>query len=338
MAVVNLTVVVPNLAEVLADFDRIKVYRASTLTAPPVEITDVSTRMVLAPGVVVYTYSDLAGSDAFFYRTSFFNSTTSLESSLSDAQQGSGDSALDVISVEELKDSFLFGLPLEDRDGNPMPDTMFQFYIRSAVAWVERLLDITLGVKTFTDAAPDTCDFYRQDYQRWIYLQLVNYPIIGVSRVAMQLPSQGSPLVFDPTWIRVDKDAGVIQVVPSGSIPLVVGSASIWNPAGFQADFIPDVFQISYTAGFAKGQVPPELAMLVGKAAAIGPLGIVGDLLYGPGLVSESAGLDGLMTSTRTNRTNKGIFGARLDAYQADIDRMVRVLRSTYRRFPMVVA
>ena len=45
-----------------------------------------------------------------------------------------------VISAKELREIFLFGIDLSDDDGNVMPDTLLEFYIRGAQDWLERSL------------------------------------------------------------------------------------------------------------------------------------------------------------------------------------------------------
>src|SRR3990167_7409741 len=102
MATITLTVVVSDIATVRSLFDKIKVYRSTTgVTGPYVEITSAPTRISLVEGQTIYSYTDTSGDDAYYYKTSFFNSASLIESSLSDAQQGEGDPALDVMRSEE---------------------------------------------------------------------------------------------------------------------------------------------------------------------------------------------------------------------------------------------
>jgi hypothetical protein len=338
MATITLTVIVSDIDTVRQFFDRIKVYRSTTgISGPYVEITTPATRPALLAGQIVYEYTDLAGADTYFYKTSFFNSTTLVESSLSDAQQGEGDPALDVISVDELKQNFLFGVDLTDDLGNSFPDSMFQFYIKAAVSWVERKLDIPLRPLVI-NSPPEKHDFIRQDYRKWIWLQLLNYPVISVEEVKLVLPTNQEVITYDPSWIFVDKPSGQVNIVP-GSGQLLLGSSGAWLPLLYGwIDFVPDVFHVRYTSGFEKGKIPDELRDLVGKMAALGPLNIAGDLVFGAGLAAQSVSLDGLSTAIQTTQspTNAG-YGARIIEYWREVKYVVPDLRRYYKGLRMVM-
>jgi hypothetical protein len=338
VATITLTVIVSDIDTVRQFFDRIKVYRSVTGVAGPyVEITSAGTRPVLIDGQITYAYTDTAGDNSYFYKTSFFNSVSTLESSLSDAQQGEGDPALDVISVEELKQNFLFGVDLTDDFGNSFPDSMFQFYIKGAVSWIERKLDIPLRPLVI-NSPPEKHDFIRQDYRKWVWLQLLNYPVISVEEIKLVLPTNQEVITYDPSWISVDKAAGVVQIVP-GSGQLLLGSSGAWLPLLYGwIDFVPEVFHVKYTSGFEKGKIPDELKELVGKMAAMGPLNIAGDLVFGAGLAAQSVSLDGLATAIQTTQspTNSG-YGARIVEYWREVKNVIPDLRRSYKGTRMVM-
>lgn len=337
MATITLSVVVADIVTVRAYFDQIKVYRSVTGTLGPyVELTGPGTRLVLLETQTIYPYTDLDGDPAYFYKTSFFNSVTLSESSLSDPQQGDGDPALDVISVAELKEIFLFGVDLTDDFGNPFPEVLFQFYIKAAVSWVEKKLDIPLRPLAIEE---ERHDFVRQDYRKWVALQLLNYPVIGVDEIRLILPTDQHVITYDPSWIYVDKPSGQVNIIP-GSGQLLLGSAGGWLPLLYGwADFVPDVFRVKYTAGFESGRVPDELRELVGKMASLGPLNIAGDLVFGAGLAAQSVSLDGLTTAIQTTQspTNAG-YGARILEYMKEVKMTLPDLRRYYKGIPLRLA
>lgn len=86
MAVI-LTIEVDNPATVVLSYDKIKVYSATSKSGTYAEITTASTRLAIS-SATTYSYTDLNGTATTWYRTSFFNSTTSAESSLSTPRQG----------------------------------------------------------------------------------------------------------------------------------------------------------------------------------------------------------------------------------------------------------
>lgn len=339
MAVINIKVVVSNLDEVREIFDRIKIHRAiAGEDGPYVEITDASTRLVLEAGKIIYEYQDLAGDADYWYRSSYFNSTSSLESSLSDPQQGEGDSALDIIGVDELKTLYLFGLDLTDDAGTPYPDSIYEHAIKAATTWLEQKLDIPIRPV----AVAENHDFYREDFYKFMALYLDKYPVIEVQDVTLSLPGGAVVRTYDGDWLRVMKEAGQVHIVPgadSAGIPLI-GAAGSWFPMVFSYnDFIPDAFEVRYTAGFESGQVPASIKDLIGKIASFAPLNIAGDLLGGAGIASQSVSIDGLSQNfnTTSSATNAG-YGARILQYGKEIKDMVPTLQRYYKGIRIAIA
>ena len=340
MANIKLTIVVPNLPDVIALFDVIKVHRSVTgVNGPFTEITTPATRMALRSDKTVYEYTDAAGLATYYYRISYFNSLTLAESSQSDPQLGADDPALGVLSVEELKTNYLFGLDLTDDSSNDMPVTLYQWYIKAAVSWIERRLDIPLRPLVVTD---EQHDFYVQDYYKYIRLQLDNYPIISVEAASLVLPGEQKVMDFPVDWIYPDVASGQIEIIPGqgAASMIVLGQTGAWLPMVYGwTDYIPKVFRVTYTAGFSADLIPDELRDVVGMAAAIGPLSVAGDLIIGAGIAAESLSLDGISQaiSSTASATNSG-YGARIINYNKLLKERIRELRRYYKGIRMTAA
>lgn len=339
MATICIRIVVSNLDKVMEQFDQIKVHRSTTgITGPYSEITTPPTRIALVADTITYEYTDTAGDADYYYKVSYYNSVSTAESSLSDAQQGDGAAALSVISVEEVKTNYLFGLDLTDDEGNEFPDSMYEFFIKSAVSWLEHKFDIPITPTSYEEDH----DFYRQEYRKHMRLQLDHYPVISIEEIKMHLPPDQDIITFDSSWIKLFKEHGEVHIIPgtgSASV-LYLGQGTAWSPFGYRGnDMLPGVFQTKYTAGFPIGQVPAVIRDLVGKTASFGPLNIAGDLLGGAGIASQSISLDGLSQSfnTTSSATNAG-YGARLLQYQKEIKIQMADIRRYYKGFQMQVA
>jgi hypothetical protein len=339
MSVVLINIAAGNINNLLVNFNRIKIYRSTTgRTGVYSELTDATTRIPLEVGVTSYQYYDTAGDDTYYYKRSYFHSTTNLESELSDPVQGTNDPAFDIISVSELKTNYLFGIDLTDDNGVPYPDSMFEWYIKSAVSWVEHRLDLPLRPKSIAD---ERHDYYKQDYESYIYIHLKEYPVTAVTKVQMVLPGDTIVQDFDTSWFQLRKDSGVLHIVPGtgGASTILFGSGGAWLPFYRNANqWVPDVFRVTYTAGFEEGQFPDDIRDVVGKVAAFGPLHIAGDLLGGAGIASQSLSIDGLSQSynTTSSATNSG-YGSRILAYNRDIKEQIPTLRKYYKGNAMVV-
>jgi hypothetical protein len=333
MSVIKLKITVEELDNVLQSFDRLMIYRSTTgYGGTYTEITVEATRIPLVQGQDRYEYDDDAGDPAYYYRVSYYNSVTLAQSDLSEPRLGEDQSAAGVLSVQELKDIFLFGLDLTDDAGNEFPDIMFEWGIRSAIAWTERKLDLRIKPTVFTG---ERYDYVRNDYLNWTIIKLRESPVISVERVAVTWPSNTEVIVFPDDWIQLRPDVGQINIVPTSgtySQVLLTAGGSFLPLVASGRDFVPNILEVDFTAGFAEGQVPQDLLDLIGKLAAFAPLNVAGDLIVGAGIASKSVSIDGLSQSinTTSSATNAG-YGARLVQYTKEIKEAVPMLRRYYK-------
>jgi hypothetical protein len=330
--IIKLKIQVDELDNVLTKFDRIKVYRSTTgIAGIYSEITAVATRLTLVQGQPAYVYDDVTGDIGYFYKTSYFNSVTALEGDQSAPELGDDPATNNILTVQEMKDIYLFGVDLTDDAGEPYPDLMFEWHIRQAIGHVERLLDIKIRPTPIVERY----DYYGNDYGNWTFIRLRQSPIIQVNAVRVKWPSNTTVIDFPPEWIQVRKDEGQVNIVPtSGTLSqvLLTAGGSFLPLLASGQDFVPDILEVDYMAGFPEGQVPAEIRELIGMYAAMGPLNIAGALIAGAGIASSSIGIDGLSQSisTTSSAENEG-YGARILMYRRQIKEVVPTLQRYYK-------
>lgn len=334
--IIKLTVYVDELSEVLSKFDVIKIYRSNDgISGTYTEITTTTTRIPLQQGVTSYDYTDVSGEITYYYKTSYFHSGTGLESNLSEARLGDDPGTANIMSINDLKQIYLFGLDLTDDAGNEFPDLMFEWGIRWAIANAERHLDI----KIRPTALVERHDYYAEDYQNWTLIRLREAPVVSVEAVTVKWPSDTNVITFPDEWIQLLPEEGQINIVPtSGSLSqvLLTAGGSFLPLIAAGRRFVPGILEVQFTAGFAEGQVPMDIRDLIGKWACFAPLNVAGDLIVGAGIASKSVSLDGLSTSisSTSSATNAG-YGARLLQYQKEIKEVVPTLKRYYKGIRM---
>lgn len=343
--------------QIAAGYDLLQVHRSTSgESGPYVEITTESTRVELDSTKTIYDYSDQTGSPDYWYKFRLYNSTTLAVSAFSTAQPGELDPALSVLSIDELKTNYLFGLDLTDDAGNPYPDSLYAHFIKAAVRWMESKLDIPIKRTVIEE---EKHDFFFEDWGKFMLLKLARHPVISVESVRLVMPGNQEVHNFSKDWISLQRFEGHVNIVPgpAGSGTIALGFNSWFFPWMHRATskWIPDVFRVAYTAGFGRrpegswnfprgsepasvshpdpelDSLPVDIKELVGKVASFGPLNIAGDLLGGAGIASQSISIDGLSQSfnTTSSSTSSG-YGARLITYRQEIKDWIPTLIKRY--------
>jgi hypothetical protein len=245
-----------------------------------------------------------------------------------------------IITPEQLKKFYLFGVDMSDDDGNPYDPEMFVWYIKSAQQWLESQIP---GLKlTPTTIADERHDYYINDYVAYSYIKLFNTPVQSVQSVEVQFPLATQVLKFDPSWYRVESVGATVQLVPTqgtfSSILLSQGGSFLpLFYSGMQN--VPAIFKISYKCGFEAGKVPMNIVDIIGLKAGIQPLNIAGDLIAGAGVASKSISLDGLSQSLNTTASaeNTG-YSANIKQREKEIESRLKDLKNYYCGISMTVA
>jgi len=329
----------PEIANVVtAGFDRLVLERSIDQGLSWAEVGPADDRPLLESDKTDYVRMDLLGDSTYLYRTRYLDSRDGTLSDASESVEGAGLLVQDVITIEQLKQRYLFGVDLTNDAGEPLPDKVYEHYILSAVAWLEHELDIKILPTSYTR---ELSDYYRNDYENFTIVQLENYPVTSIEEFAVEYPSGQSVVVFPDEWLRLDKTHGLVRVVPTAGTlsEILIGQGGSYLPAVYNGmSYLPDLFAISYTAGFETGRIPVNILDLIGKVASLGPFNIFGDLLAGAGIATTSLSIDGLSQSigTTSSATNAG-YGARVIQYTKEVKSWIPTLRRYYHGIRMTV-
>lgn len=222
-----------------------------------------------------------------------------------------------VVSAEDIRNNYLFGLSLE-RYGKKITDSTIEYYIGIAQKTVESLLQVKLVRQLVMN---ESSSFYGDDFQSWGYIK-TRYPIVAPVKI---LGFIGSVKQVDyPTdWLSVSKPedqtySRILNLVPNSSGSVVSNGvyAGIQNARYIMGShLIPNYWAVSYVTGF--DPVPIDILQVISLMACNNILGVASDaLLNSPGVSSSSISIDGLSQSTTTMANSAaGVFGARIKQY-----------------------
>jgi hypothetical protein len=339
--IIHLVFTDDNIASVVeAGFERLVVERSEDGGLSWAEITVPSERPVLDPAQPVMEFFDRRGSENYLYRLRYIGDIAGgvVRSQPSEQIRGEGLAIRGVLTVPQLKGRYFFGVDLTDDRGNPLPDAVFEHYIIQAIRWFEHQIDIPILPTAFCESH----DYYREDYTAFNFIQLDNYPLISVEEFRVQYPSGQNVIVFPEEWLRVNNAEGQVQIVPTAGTlsEILVGAGGSFLPSVYNGlQYLPQLFQLQYTAGFEEGKVPRNIVDLIGMFASLGPFNIFGDLIVGAGIANVSLSMDGLSQNigSTASATNAG-YGARIIQYTKQIKEQVPLLRRYYKGIKAVVA
>lgn len=265
----------------------------------------------------------------------------------------------EIISADELRYVYAFGLPLVAPNGATYTNDVLNWYVDNAIGKLEQDLSFHLMPRRFrarprsandprTDI-PDDEDFlwddpydYRlNDYHHFMYIKLRHRPIRGTSIIKASIADPMGNMVLDVTdWAKPNFHTGSVEFYPSGSLgnlPLFAGSTFPFIVPGIIRGYrdYPDAISVDYDTGFDSAEdIRKQHRDLFGVIGMLSAINLLND--YGDGrtaaLASSSVGLSGLSESfsTTLSATN-AMFGARILQFEKQIKAWYDLNRTKYR-------
>ncbi len=212
-----------------------------------------------------------------------------------------------LVTLKTLKETFLFGVEVRNKQGELIPDRSLESFISNAVSWLEHFLDISITpVRDFVEDR----DYYQNEYVDWGYFQLNNYPVIAVKKLEMVYyrDANGEALTFQTipnNWLRLQPHDGILRLIPNARFPgnLQIAANGSFYPEIFQSSHVPHLWRITYDYGFCDGAIPSIINQVIGQLAALQAFIVGGHLVLGAGIASTSISLDGLSQSINTTQS-----------------------------------
>lgn len=242
-----------------------------------------------------------------------------------------------LLSVAQLKERYLTGIDLTDYKGKEIPDSLLQYHLGAAISFLEHKLDLIILETQFTE----DYDYRAVDYTNFNFIPLKKRPGIEVLEIKARFPNNRDLVLYPKEWYVLEKESSQVQLSPvegtfsglivtqGGSyVPLIYGTRDYW----------PHMFHITYRAGFCVDQIPVIVNEMIGMQAAIRIFEILGDILFGPGVVNESVSIDAANISKALNNSAKyALFSGRITSYKEQMKDYVDTIKKYYSGIPNIV-
>jgi hypothetical protein len=236
------------------------------------------------------------------------------------------------ISAGELKQRHFFGIPVIDTEGNLIADSELEFHINSAIKELETELSIVLPLKVIVE----TKDFRRENYQKWGNIK-ATYPVVCIGSV-QGFVGTVRQVIYPQSWLSVQQSNDEVRhrgihIVPNAqgnTVDYSAAFAGIYPQLGYYGNRdIPNYWQIQYVTGFLN--LPEDLLKVVGMKASIPIFDLLGDIVIGAGIASQSLGLDGLSQSINTTSSaENSAYSARIKSYLSQLKELMPGLKKKY--------
>lgn len=255
-------------------------------------------------------------------------------SDASDLMQGESEPGFErvgpLIDVERFRQEYLFGVPLKSQlTGEEISDETLRQFIRKGVSDFETSVRVPVSPVRITEEF----NFERADDTAFGPRQLKRWPLLEVESLQALWPGRhpGQEANYPTNWIVPDGDTGLIRIVPRSGTD-VQASVNFIASSGYQGLYLgtfkhwPNMWKVTYRAGFKHDRVPDSVNDLIGILSALKLLSTLGPVLFPYN--SQSIGIDGL--SQGTGNAGPQFLSQRMQELTGERDRLVAQLRAFY--------
>jgi hypothetical protein len=243
-----------------------------------------------------------------------------------------------VMSPSDVYETYLYGINTSAEDGSPISDDTMLLYIQAAQEELEKYLDIKMSKGIIEESQ----DYYRDDNWQW-GIVVTDYPVREVLEMTGWFGGV-KQITIPEDWATVKKSTNElyekkIQLVASRIESQIIFGSGIGIPFlnRYIGDYIPAFWRLKYSSGFDK--LPMDLVNFIGKMTAMNIFNLLGDLIIGAGIASQSLSIDGLSQSINTTSSaeNSG-YSSRVKAYIEDLKVSLPRLEKYYKNITFTVA
>lgn len=178
-----------------------------------------------------------------------------------------------LITAQQLKDMFLFGVSLKDpATRQEMSLDIIDQHIEEAVTDCEE----EVGIQIFPTQHKERQEFDHHKYMMMGYMRVRQRPVQSIESLAVVTANGQTIWQVSLDWIDVGYlDQGYLYIIPINvALAPTASSGGGAGGAAFlailgQQPYVPGYWNIQYTTGFADGKIPRNVNQLIGCQAAI---------------------------------------------------------------------
>lgn len=222
------------------------------------------------------------------------------------------------------------GVKLIDSNGTPVPTSVYQYFLNAAIDYIAQ--ESKVHVYPFT-VLSEPHDYWVEQYMFWSQFKVYHYPVLSVQSITAVYPTGEVILLFPSTWVKCYPNAGQIMLVPTAGTlsQVLIGQGGSYLPLlDGRLSYMPQLFQLSYTAGFNLNAVPLMVNQAIGCKAALSMLALANNMAMEPGIGSKMISIDGLSQSTQVISGPYGPYSGMYRIYNEQLALHLQTLKDNY--------
>lgn len=206
-----------------------------------------------------------------------------------------------------------------------IPKSVLNNSIRAAIARIEKLLKARIRKK---EHIIEYHDYDRDLYDQYSFVSLREYPVYKVNSFGFYYGENGN-LIWDVPLDMIQikgasSNFGTIEVLPftttaseAGVVPIPIFWRSFFNDIN-----MPSIIKVDYNVGMEgdDADIEDDLVRAIGLFGSISPFNILGDIIVGAGIATQSLSFDGISYSVNTTASaENSAMSARIRAYEREL-------------------
>lgn len=242
-----------------------------------------------------------------------------------------------IVSPSELRENYLFGIPVCTNDGRKMSASTIKQQISAAQKRIENLFSIKLNRQVVEESK----DYIREEWNVWGYVKST-FPIVYTDDLCGFINS-AQQVHYPKEWVSIKRTENVavwrnLYVVPNSASEhgatmtqnTIIYSGITPHIGYYGKNYIPNYWRMKYITGWKADEMPEDLVDMISKYASINILAIIGGFIYGQ-YSSISMSLDGVSQNFPLRNGRYGIFSDRIELYVQQINEMMENMKYIYK-------
>lgn len=242
-----------------------------------------------------------------------------------------------ILNDREFLTLYFYGVEIINQQGTGISSTTMETYIRRAQEELEKYL----GIKIVKQVVSEISDYYRDEFQGTGFVK-TKFMVNSVFKLEGWIGGY-KQLEYPKEWLVANTVNGLggnrqILVVPNSNTNAVAINAALFSGQTLpymglvNNKSIGNYWHSEYVTGFGCDNLPYDILEIIGKTASLNVFNMLGDIILGAGIASQSISIDALSQSiaSTASATSAG-FGARIITYQKEIAESLKRLKGIYK-------